>query len=207
MISLFLDTSYQNMVLSIFKGKTELAHYEEENKMDLSEKALPKLKEIMENLHLYVTDIEKIFVVNGPGSFTGVRIGLTIAKTIAWALNIPIIPVSELEFLATTKATSYIAPMIDARRGAVYAGLYTSSLEPIIEDEYILIEDFLKKIEEYEKEVTFVSFDTFSSLKVELPKTDASKIVEKYSRRPGVDVHTLIPNYLKRTEAEEKRND
>ena len=58
MISLFLDTSYHNTVISIFKGKRELYCYEEENKQDLSEKLLPRLKEMMDSLHLYVTDIE-----------------------------------------------------------------------------------------------------------------------------------------------------
>ena len=206
MISLFLDTSYHNTVISIFKGKRELYCYEEENKQDLSEKLLPRLKEMMDSLHLYVTDIEKIYVVNGPGSFTGIRIGLTVAKTIAWSLNIPIVPISELEFLATTKATKYIAPLIDARRDAIYAGLYTSSLEPVIEDSYILKEEFLKKIEEWKQEVTFVSFDTFDSIKTELPKANPTRIVEKYAAKEGISVHTLIPNYLKKTEVEEKLN-
>lgn len=206
MISLFLDTSYHNTIISIFKGKKELYFYEEENKQDLSEKLLPRLKEIMEGLHLYVTDIEKIYVVNGPGSFTGIRIGLTVAKTIAWSLNIPIVPISELEFLATTKGATYIAPIIDARRNAVYAGLYTSSLQPVIEDGYYRKEEFLQKIKEFE-EVTLVSFDAFDGIEVKLPKVNPTKIVEKYASAEGDSVHTLIPNYLKKTEAEEKLND
>lgn len=207
MISLFLDTSCQVMTIAIYKGKNPLQVYQEENCNDLSVKLIPKIKEIIEGLQLYVTDIEKIFVVNGPGSFTGIRIGLTAAKILAWSLNIPIVPISELEFLATTNGTKYIAPMIDARREAVYAGLYTSDLKPILEDTYILREEFIEKIKEYEKEITFVSMDDFASLHVILPKVNVTKIIEKYIDRVGVEVHTLVPNYLKKTEAEEKRND
>ena len=89
MISLFLDTSCQMMTIAIFKGKKPLHILQEESNKDLSVKLLPKIKEIIEGLQLYVTDIDKIFVVNGPGSFTGIRIGLTVAKVLAWALNIP----------------------------------------------------------------------------------------------------------------------
>ncbi len=206
MISLFLDTSCHMMTIAIYKGKKQLYFYEEENNNDLSVKLISKVKEIMEELQLYVTDIEKIFVVNGPGSFTGIRIGLAFAKTLAWSLNIPIVPISELEFLATTGGTNYIAPMIDARRDAIYAGLYTYDLKPIIEDAYIARKTFLEKIEDYKENVTFVSMDTFPSLEVVPPKVDVTKIIEKYIDKSGVDVHTLIPNYLKKTEAEEKLN-
>lgn len=206
MISLFLDTSCQVMTIAIYKGKKPLQVFQEESCNDLSVKLIPKIKEIIEELQLYVTDIEKIFVVNGPGSFTGIRIGLTAAKILAWSLNIPIVPISELEFLATTNGTKYIAPMIDARREAVYAGLYTSDLKPILEDAYILREEFMNKIKRYEKDVTFVSMDDFASLHVIFPKVNVTKIIEKYIDRVGVEVHTLVPNYLKKTEAEEKRN-
>ncbi len=208
MISLFLDTSYHNMVIAIFKGKKQLYFLEDKNEHDLSIKLLPQIKKAMEELHLYVTDIEKIFVVNGPGSFTGIRIGLTVAKTIAWALNIPLITISELELLATTKTNEkYVASIIDARRDAIYAGLYSSDLKMIIEDTYILREEFLNKIKEYEQETTFVSFDEFSSLKIEKPQLRLNKIVEKYIDEIGLPVHTIVPNYLKKTEAEEKRDD
>ena len=203
MISLFLDTSCQMMTIAVYKGKKPLHVFQDENHNDLSIKLIPKIKEIIEGLQLYVTDIEKIFVVNGPGF----RIGLTVAKMLAWSLNIPIVPISELEFLATTNGTKYIAPMIDARREAIYAGLYTSDLRPILKDAYILREEFMDKIKEYEKEVTFVSMDSFPSLHVVFPKVNVTKIVEKYIDRVGAEVHTLVPNYLKKTEAEEKRND
>jgi tRNA threonylcarbamoyladenosine biosynthesis protein TsaB len=193
------------MVIAIFKDKQQLYFTEEKNNNDLSIKLLPKIKEIIEQLNLYITDIEMIFVVNGPGSFTGIRIGLTVAKTLAWSLNIPIIPISELELLATTEAGKYVAPMIDARRDYVYAGLYTSNLDSIIKDEYILKSEFLNKIKEYIDDVTFVSYDSFSSVDCVTPKINVSKIVEKYINSEGAIVHTLLPNYLKKTEAEEKR--
>ena len=72
-------------------------------------------------------------MVNGPGSFTGIRVGVSIDKVIAWGFNIPIIPVSSLELLATTNQEfKYSIPIIDARRGYVYAGVYDSENNNIL---------------------------------------------------------------------------
>jgi len=70
-------------------------------------------------------EITKIIVVNGPGSFTGIRIGVTIAKVYAWTLKIDITTITSLEAMALSSKsnTTYKVPMIDARRGYVFAGI------------------------------------------------------------------------------------
>ena len=101
-----------------------------------------------------IKNFTKIFVVNGPGSFTGIRVGLTVAKVMAYSLNIPVVPVSSLEVMASGYDEDVIS-LIDARRGYVYAGGYDRNLDVIYKDNYVLFsESGLKGV--------FISFDKFS---------------------------------------------
>ena len=149
-----------------------------------------------------IRDIDCIFVVTGPGSFTGVRIGVTVAKTIAWALNINVIPISSLEFLATHKTQKrYLVPLIDARRGNVYAGIYDNELNNILPDKLVSYEQLAKNLDDtYEQ----VSYDFDYMVK---PKLDILKVINKHLDDTPMNPHLLNPNYLKLTEAEERLND
>ncbi len=208
MISILLDTSYHNLVISVFEGRNRIYHLEESCGRDLSTKILPLIKDVLERVNVRITEVKKIYIVNGPGSFTGVRIGVTVAKTLAWALGIKIVSISELELLATINTDKkYVATMMDARRDYVYAGLYDTRLNELIKGKHILKKEFLNSIKENLslEEVEFVSFDEFPDVKVKKPIIEPFKIIEKYYNDNGVEPHTLVPNYLKRTEAEEKR--
>lgn len=209
MISLFLDTSYCNLVISIFEGKKEIYHLEEKSNNNLSIRLLPAIEEAFKSSNLEIYQVNKIFVVNGPGSFTGVRIGVTAAKTLAWALGIDIIPISEIELLASFKTDKkYVAPLMDARRDAVYAGLYNHELKSILKDRYIDRVEFIEMVKRKVniENVCFVSFDRFEDIETTVPKIDVAKVIEKHIKDEGVDPHIVIPNYLKKTEAEEKLN-
>ena len=89
---------------------------EEENGIDLSVRMLPIVEQVLKDAQLLPTDIAEIYVIDGPGSFTGIRVGITIAKVYAWALKKKIVPLSELELLATTpfKGT-LIVPYLDRK--------------------------------------------------------------------------------------------
>ena len=140
---------------------------------------------------------------NGPGSFTGIRVGVTIAKTIAWALNIDVIPISSLELIATTKTQKkYLVPMIDARRCNVFAGVYDRNLNCIKKDKLVNLKDFIKDLNnDYE----FVSYDDIATESLKKPDIDVIRIVNKHQLDKGINPHNLNPNYLKLTEAEENR--
>ena len=90
-------------------------------------------------------DLDKIVVAKGPGSYTGVRIGVTIAKTFAWTLNIPLVGISSLEALAAGVGRhfdGFISPLFDARRGQIYTGLYqfkNGQLESVIQDQILFL--------------------------------------------------------------------
>ena len=103
-------------------------------------------------------DVKRIYVGYGPGSFTGVRIGLTIAKTYAYTLNIKLVPISSLQILASTIEEDEIVSLIDARRGYVFAGVYDKELNSIIDDCYI---DLNYLISFYHLSFVFAILDSF----------------------------------------------
>ena len=102
MITLYIDTSSSYLYAGIVKDSNLLVEVQEELGHNLSEVALPKIVEMFDKTNLSAKDINKIIVVNGPGSFTGIRVGLTIAKVFAWSLNIPITTITSLEAMATS---------------------------------------------------------------------------------------------------------
>lgn len=206
MMSLFVDTSNFKLIVGVVNEKSNsiLTYYEEELKEDLSSKILVIIKKCIEESNLIPNDIDKIYVVNGPGSFTGVRIGVTVAKTFAWALKKKIIPISSLEVLASTACnTEYIVPLIDARRDAVYTGIYDSKLNVKMNDTYIEYNNLVTKLPD---NFTFISDDRFIDKDVKESSIDILKVINKHKDDEGLPPHELNPNYLKITEAEAKLN-
>ena len=206
MISLFIDTTTNHLRVGIYKDKKECFYDDSVVSSDLSSKALPKIKEALDSLDITIDNIDDIYVVNGPGSFTGIRVGVTIAKTMAFAKNKKIYTVSELELLASGSKSKIIVPLIDARRGFVYAGIYNKNLKQELEDQYINLDELKKYIKKnYQKEnVTYVSYDKID--KVEEPLVNIERLLEK-GKFTAIEPHLVNPNYLKKTEAEEKLND
>lgn len=193
---LFIDTSSVNLIISIIIDDKIAYYYNELNNNQTSSKVMPILDEAFKSTNLEIKDINKIFVVNGPGSFTGIRIGLTIAKMIGFCLNIPIIPLSELELLATKQTNKINIPLIDARRGYVYGAIYDENLNSIYKDTHILLTELEK---EYPSDYEIINSDE--------KEIDLIKIINKHINDEAINPHELKPNYLKKTEAEEKLND
>ena len=200
MISLFLDSSTSYIIVGIYRDLEQLYLKIEPNDNHLSERLLPAIRTAFDKISMSINEIEKIYVVNGPGSFTGVRIGVTVAKVLAWTLKKPIISVSELELLATTCSNQKCATLIDARRDCVYAGIYDGELNVIMKDQYISLEDLWNQKEE---DTVLVSADKFSFDTI-LPDFHIEKLLLKHQNDMPTEPHELKPNYLKRTEAEEK---
>lgn len=188
---LFIDSATTNLVVAIInEGKIAYIYNSNEGK-DTSSKIMPIISEAFDKANLKPKDIDKIFAVNGPGSFTGIRVGLTVAKTMAYALKIPIIPISSLEVIASNGGTA----LINARRGYVFAGTYDKDLNVIYKDSYVLFDETLKK--------PYISYDEFD-FDVLKPNINILKVIKKHENDTPVNPHTLNPNYLKKTEAEEK---
>ncbi len=201
MISLVIDTSISIPTIAIIKDDKVLYRYHEKIASDMSSKILPIIDDAIKNTNIELKNIDKIFVINGPGSFTGVRIGVTIGKTIAYSLNKEIIPLSSLEFMSSIDTDKkYIIPMIDARRGNVFGAIYDNNLNCIKKDSLINKDELLKDID---NNYLLVSYDAIDNSI--MPNQNLIKIINKHINDIGVNPHDLKPNYLKLTEAEENR--
>ena len=150
---LFLDTSAYNINAAIIINNVIVNNFTIINSPKLSENIFVYLEDVFKKSGIKINDIDKVFIVNGPGSFTGVRVGLTIAKTMAWALKIPIIPISTLELYATTAVNNkYLVPFINDRNGYLYAGIYDNQLNIYMKDRFLHISELLnelKRIDDY----------------------------------------------------------
>lgn len=198
---LFIDTSSFNVTISYIEDNVIKFIFNDEIRDDMSSKIMPIIRDGSIESSIELSDLDRIIVCNGPGSFTGIRIGVTIAKTIAWALKKDIITISTLELYASTSFdTKYIIPMINARRGYVYAGVYDNNLNNVVSDKYIYMED----LNEYFAESTLVSYDDIeNTIK---PNIDLVKLINKHINDEPISCHAVNPNYLKLTEAEMNLN-
>ncbi len=184
MTSLFIDTATSISIVAILIDGVVVEKKEVLSNNNLSKYIFSDLEKLLKE-----NNIDKIYVVVGPGSFTGIRIGVTIAKTYAWAKQIPVIPVSSLEVMASVSDKDIIIPFIDARRGYVFAGVYDKELNIIEKDVYINEEELKSK---YKGDYINTNYGA-----------NIERVVKKHENDEGVNPHHLNPIYLKRTEAEE----
>src|SRR5574342_1006942 len=127
MTVLAIDTSNYALGVALLEENQVLGEYITNLKKNHSVRIMPAIQTLMKDCERVPADLTKIVVAEGPGSYTGVRIGVTIAKTLAWTLNIPMSGVSSLEVAAASAGRyfdGYVSPFFDARRGQIYTGLY-----------------------------------------------------------------------------------
>lgn len=204
MISLFLNTSSRYLNIAILKDNKVINEKNLELEKDLSALALFEIEKLFKETQLKPNDIDEIYCVDGPGSFTGLRVGITIAKVYAWSLNKKLYKVSSLYTMATSINNDYIIPLIDARRGYVFAGIYDKDYNQVLKDQYISLENLKNIVENLEGQYTYVTLDDFDfQTQKYIPNLNNTF---KYIKKEEVDPYTFIPNYLKKTEAEEKLN-
>jgi len=185
-----------------------------------SERLMPMIDFGLKQSNISIDDIDVITLANGPGSFTGIRIGLTTAKGICLGRKIPLIPVNTLKLLASNLYGNKfpILTFIDAKMDEVYAALYSSELDEVIPPQNAKPEDFLKKIKE---KVTIIGdgFEKYKDLIINsgikfnpaLPHQNialASNLVSlvlKLENIPEYDFEftsNLEPYYLRKSQAE-----
>lgn len=125
---LAVDTSASVASVAVMEDEVLLGEYSINNKKTHSQKLLPMIDELLKSLDLKIGDIDYFAASSGPGSFTGLRIGITTIKTLAYSEDKQVIAVPTLDALANNIATSetYICPIMDARNNQVYTALYSS---------------------------------------------------------------------------------
>ena len=123
MYSLFIDTHDMDITIALYKDGKVIDTNIKKSERQHSDYTMPMIKEIIERNNLDVHDMGEILVVNGPGSFTGVRLGVTIAKTLAYTLNIPIKTISTMEMYAVSSPDADKLVILRDLKG-VFCGLF-----------------------------------------------------------------------------------
>lgn len=133
MKTLVIDTSTATLCLAIMENDERLVASSEVVDRRHSDRLLPAIEALLSEARLTMQHMEQIAVGQGPGSYTGVRIGVTAAKTLAWTLGVPLVGVSSLEALAygavdearaEQTGHEWIIPLTDARRKRAYTAIY-----------------------------------------------------------------------------------
>ena len=200
----YIDTTSSYLYTGIVKDNKLLCERKENLGKNLSIYTVSIVNEMFDEVGLKPKDVDKIIVVNGPGSFTGIRIGVTLAKIMAWSLNIPITTITSLVAMAESiKSDKLIVPIINARREACYGAIYDGDKE-ILKGEYLTIEKLKMILIGLNKDYIFVSNDSFP-FEVKKYDPDIINIVLKNKDKEEINPHLVNPCYLKLTEAEENR--
>ncbi|WP_227939915.1 tRNA (adenosine(37)-N6)-threonylcarbamoyltransferase complex dimerization subunit type 1 TsaB [Alkalihalobacillus deserti] len=224
--TLAIDTSSFVMGLAVTDGDLTLGEVTTNIKKNHSLRLMPAIDALMNEVGMKAKELNRIVVANGPGSYTGVRIGVTTAKALAWSLKIPVIGVSSLAVMAQTGRffDGVVSPIIDARRGQVYTGHYAKagmSVEMIKEDRLMMLDDWLSYLENLSESVLFIGQDVelhralieeklgeqahFAFGSMALPRAvELAKLGNDRMTTEAEATHTFVPNYLQLAEAEAK---
>ena len=203
MKTLAIDTSNQTLAVAVVDGQEVLGQSQTMAIKNHSTALMPAIDGLMQAVGMAPKELEQIVVAKGPGSYTGLRIGVTTAKTLAQTLNIPLIGVSSLKAVA-----------------ANCVGVSQVTLETRIKDQHISLPELLTQLKAADgQEVLFVGADTIKfkdMIEVELPIAHINQVslwnypngvvlaaIAK-EEAPVASIHDFVPDYLKLVEAEEK---
>ncbi|QIL50212.1 tRNA (adenosine(37)-N6)-threonylcarbamoyltransferase complex dimerization subunit type 1 TsaB [Weissella coleopterorum] len=126
MKTIAFDTSNQPLSAAVFQDGNLLEQFETNSPRNHSEQLLPTIDHLLQNQGWQPQDLNQVIVSQGPGSYTGLRLAVTTAKTLAFTLGLELIGISGLALLAANvlNEDTLIIPMMDARNDNVYAGQY-----------------------------------------------------------------------------------
>ena len=207
-----IETATKNCSVALAKeGKTILCKEIAEEGYSHAERLHVFIEEIINEVGIDLKDLVAIAVSQGPGSYTGLRIGVSAAKGLCYALNIPLIAVDTLQTLASKALITdgLIVPMIDARRMEVYSAIFSSDLqkkrevlaEVIDENSFVDLSDKLYFIGDCnEKCKTVLTKENFNFLdEIKYPSANEMSALsfDKYQKSDTVDVAYFEPYYLK----------
>ncbi|ANW99827.1 tRNA threonylcarbamoyladenosine biosynthesis protein TsaB [Thermoclostridium stercorarium subsp. thermolacticum DSM 2910] len=224
MIILALDTSAQAASVAVVKDGYLTGEITIRNGKTHSQKVIPMIHQLLEMLDYKPEDLDMLAVANGPGSFTGLRIGVVTIKAMAYALNLPVVEVSTLMALAYTVSApdGLVCPVMDARNRQVYTGLYkigNESVSVLMEDTGIAIEELVSKLRAYDMPIHFVGDAVslyedyildqgikarFAPDNIFTHRAAAVAYLAWLMQKDGkvTDAFHVVPNYLRKSQAE-----
>ncbi len=139
---LLIDTAVNAASVALTSDKKILAQKENTRQNDHAAWLHPAIQSLFEETGISIRQLDAVGVTAGPGSYTGLRVGMAAAKGFCFAQNIPLISISTLQLLAAgvqEEATDLIIALIDARRDEVYAGVYDRDLRPVVEEQAMIL--------------------------------------------------------------------
>lgn len=190
MRQLFIDSSTNLLYVAIGNDGILIEESIRIGRKDHAKHIVDRIDLILKRRRLTIDDIDSIYVGSGPGSYTGLRISVMVAKMLAYTKGIELYEVSSLYFLAS--GYDHIkAPMIDARNGNVFGGIY--------DHEDVLLKDGLRKTEDLQEIATKFNAQPvmLDEYHYEINLVNIVKMAKKVH-----DIHGFVPNYLRVTEAE-----
>lgn len=222
MIWLGIDTSNTPLSVAIVQNGVVLAEENTSMAVNHSLRAMSAISELFEKVGMVPAEIDAIAVSEGPGSYTGVRIGVTIAKTLAWTLKKPLVGVSSLKTIAANGLffNGLICPIVDARRTNVYSGAYryeNGKLSSVVKDGHYAFDELILELMKHEGPILFIGKDTSLHEEKLIEKFGDNAIIAPFSYHlprasslifiaqqleKGEDVHEFVPEYHRIAEAE-----
>lgn len=214
---LSIDTSSKICSVAILEDNQVIDEINIDNGMTHSENLMPTVEQILEKNNLKLADIDLISCCVGPGSFTGIRIGVSSVKAMAEVLGIPVASVTSLETLARIDQTEKIkVSLIDARNNQVYCGIFDkqyNQVQEFLADDIAKVTDVLKKYE------NIVCIGDGALLHKELIKAQIENVefaeennqsaafggmigYKKYLAGNLENADTILPIYLRKSQAE-----
>ena len=227
MLILAFETSAKAGSVAIHDGFCLLGESYCNTGLTHSQTLMTMAEDLLKTCNLTPGDIEAVAVAAGPGSFTGVRIGVAAAKGFAWGGELPCYGVSTLESMALSLGAfeGYVCPVMDARRSQVYNALFKvreGQLQRLSEDRAIALSDLAAELQDLDAPIFLVgdgSTLTYNTLKPQLPHLVMPPEQHMHQRASGVaiaaaqaiakgdpgDGNSLTPNYLRLSQAERER--
>ena len=224
MLLLAFETSAKAASVALFEGDRLLGEQYQNTGLTHSQTLMVMAQELLRQCGKAPADVEAVAVANGPGSFTGVRIGAAAAKGFAWGAEIPLYGVSTLEAMALGLGAweGYICPVMDARRSQVYNALFyvnQGKVSRITEDRAIALAELGQEIKNFEKPVFLVgdgSILCYNTLNQAVSNLVLPPECKLHQRAVGVGLaalrralpdapEALAPNYLRLSQAERER--
>lgn len=220
---LSLESSAKAASVALCEDGKLISQYFQNSGLTHSKTLLKMTEDMLSNLELKISDVDVVAVAKGPGSFTGIRIGVAAAKGLAWAAEKPVCGVSTLEAMASQVyyENAVICPVMDARRNQVYNAKFEivdGKLTRLCEDRAISLEELLNEIETSGKTHIFVGDGALMCYNISLEKKlntvlapenirmqsayGVAKAAESGELMPSDD---LTPNYLRLSQAERER--
>lgn len=208
MICLFFDTSSDLLKVSLIKDDKIIFDKELHTKNDHSSYLVPTIDEAFKSNNIDFKELDEIIVGNGPGSFTGTRISIAVAKTYAFSFNIPVYMISSLEELIyDNDGYDFYVPIIEEKKDNLYFSIFDKDKKRVMDDTYSSTEYMYKKLEELDGKLLLISlsnkeYEKYDTIKASINALNIMKNIEVNNEK--VNPHLLKPNYIKKIEAEAK---